>query len=149
MYNLGAAGGIDYPETESYSYDTWHCTPGQTDASEYKSVVFQMAQENLLLHWKYAYLEIHGKLVKKADGADYETGAKIAPIFNAVPHLFSNAKFTIGTRCVENVNHVGHVSSLMHYVLLPRSLSKEAGVQYMWVQDTDATASNANKGWET
>ena len=148
MYDLDAAGAIDYPETENYSYDKWHCTPGLTDASEYKSVRFQMLQENLLLHWKYAYLEVQGRLVKKADGTHYATGANIAPIFNAIPHLFANAKFTIGTRCVENINHVGHVSSLMQYVLLPRSLSKEGGIQFMWVVDTDATATNANKGWE-
>ena len=59
IYDLEAAGAIDYSETENYSYDTWHCTPGLTDASEYKSVHFQMLLENLLLHWKYAYLEIH------------------------------------------------------------------------------------------
>ena len=148
LYDIEAAGGLHYPETESYSYDTWHCTPGLTDASEYKSIRFQMVQENLLLHWKYAYLEIHGQLVDKAAGTAFTNDSKIAPIFNAVPHLFSNAKFTIGTRCVENINHVGHVSSLIHYVLYPRSLSKEAGIQHMWVQDTQNDATDKNFGFE-
>ena len=147
MYDLAAAGGIDYPETEQYQYDEWHTTPGLTDAAEFKSVRFQMVQENLLLHWKYAYLEIHGQL-KDTAGTEYTDASLIAPIFNAIPHLFSNAKFSVGTRVVENVNQVGHVSSLMHYVLYPKSLAKNAGLQHMWVPDTDATATNANKGFE-
>ena len=147
IYDLGAAGGIDYPETEQYQYDIWHTTPGLTDAAEFKSVRFQMVQENLLLHRKYAYLEIHGQL-KDTAGTVYTDDSNIAPIFNAIPHLFSNAKLTIGTRVVENINQVGHVSSLMHYVLYPRSLCKNAGLQHMWVPDTENSAAAANLGWE-
>ena len=93
MYDLDAAGAIDYPETENYSYDIWHCTPGLTDASEYKSVRFQMLQENLLLHWKYAYLEIHGRLVKRQPGLITQPGLPLPqflmqfPIFLQMPNL--------------------------------------------------------------
>ena len=147
MFDLGAAGGIDYSETEQYQFDVWHTTPGLTDAAEFKSVRFQMVQENLLLHWKYAYLEIHGRLTDNT-GTVYTDAAIIAPIFNAIPHLFSNAKFSIGTRVVESINQVGHVSSLMHYVLYPKSLAKNSGLQHMWIPDTDATSTNSNKGYE-
>ena len=147
LYDLNAAGGIDYPETERYQYDIWHTTPGLTDAAEFKSVRFQMVQQNLLLHWKYAYLEIHGRLTE-SNGTAYTDASNIAPIFNAIPYLFTNAKFSVGTRVVENVNVVGPVSSLMHYVLNPRSLSKNAGLQFMWVPDTKTTAETDNKGWE-
>ena len=98
LYDLGAAAGIDYPEIEQCQYDIRHTRPGLTDAAEFKSVRFQMVQENLLLHWKYAYLEIHGQL-KDAAGAVYMNHSNIVPIFNAIPHLFSNAKFTDVPRC--------------------------------------------------
>ena len=67
MYNFGIAGGIPYPETEKYSYDRWYTTTGLTDGSAYKTIRFNIRQDNLLLHWANSYLEMHGQLVKKAD----------------------------------------------------------------------------------
>ena len=148
IYSLEDASGIPYPQTESYQFDRWYTTVGLTDASAYKTIRFSMRQENLLLHWRYSYLEIHGQLVKKADGQPYAADSKIALIFNAIPHLFSNVKLTIGTRTVESVNEVGHVSSLMHYVLFPRSKGKCNGLQFCWVPDTDNTTAETNKGFE-
>ena len=52
------------------------------------------------------------------------------------------------SRVVENINQVGHVSSLMHYVIYPRSLCKSAGLQHIWVQDTENAVANTNLGWE-
>ena len=76
------------------------------------------------------------------------TRQKIALIFNAIPHLFSNGKLTVGTRTVENVNVIGHVSSMMHYILFPRSKGKCDGLQYLWIPDTDNTTAETNKGFE-
>ena len=148
LYDFNSAGGVDYPETEQYSFDIWHSAPGLTDASEFKSIRFQMVQENLLLHWRYAYLEIHGQLKQKTPPAAFVDTSRIALIFNAVPHLFSNAKLTIGTRVVENINQVGHVSSMLYYLLYPRALAKNGGLQHMWVPDTDNTTAATNKGFE-
>ena len=149
IYSIEDAGGIPYPETESYQFDRWFTTVGLTDASEFKSIRFSMRQENLLLHWRYSYLEIHGQLVKNvAQNTPYAKDEKIALIFNAIPHLFSNGKLTVGTRTIENVNVIGHVSSMMHYVLFPRSKGKGDGLQYLWIPDTDNTTTDANKGFE-
>ena len=52
IYSLRDAGGIPYPETESYQYERWYTTVGLTDASAFKTIRFSMRQENLLLHWR-------------------------------------------------------------------------------------------------
>ena len=147
MYSTDNAGGIPYPETEKYAYDRWFTTTGLTDGSEYKTIRFNIRQDNLYLHWTNAYLEIHGQLVKKADGAAYPTGSKITLIHNAIPHMFSNVKLTIGTQLVENVNQPGHVSSMMYDVLYPRSKGKTDGLQFLWQPDTDTTTDDTNKGF--
>ena len=49
MYALEEAGGVPYPETDKYHYS------GLTDGSAYKSVHFNVRQDNLLLHWRNAY----------------------------------------------------------------------------------------------
>ena len=147
IYSLVDAGGVPYPDTESYQYEKWFTAVGLTDTSAFKTIRFSIRQENLLLHWRYSYLEVQGQLVKE-DGKAYEADSKIALIFNAIPHMFNNAKLTIGTQTVENVNVVGHVSSMMHYVLLSRSKSKCEGLQYLWIPDTDNTTAATNKGFE-
>ena len=65
MYKLDDAGGIPYPETAKYRFDKWYTTTGLTDGNAYKTIRFNIRQDNLLLHWKNSYLEIHGQLVKK------------------------------------------------------------------------------------
>lgn len=148
MYALADAGGIPYPETEKYHYDRWYTTTGLTDGSAYKTIRCNIRQDNLLLHWRNAYLEMHGQLVKKADDQAFADGALIAFIHNAIPHMFANTKLTVGSQEVENVNHVGHVSSLIYNVIYPKSKSKNDGLQFMWVPDTDTTANeDDNKGF--
>ena len=149
MYDLSNAGGVEYNETENYSYDSWFSTPGLSDLDEYRIIRYHMNQENLLLHWKYAYLEITGQLYKKAGQmVKYTADDKISFIHNSVPHLFTNAKFTVGNKTVETVNLPGYASSLMNNVLYPRSLQKNAGLQFNWVADTTKDANSENKGWE-
>ena len=149
MYELEEAGGIAYPETDRYDYKKWYPTTGLTDASAYKSVRFNIRQDNLLLHWKNAYLELKGRIVKKTDGTAYASGSRIALIHNAIPHLFANVKLTIGNQLVENINQIGHVSSMMYDVLYPRSKGKSEGLQFMWVPDTaDSSDPEQNKGFK-
>ena len=73
-------------------------------------------------------MELHGQLVKQADGTAYVDGDLITLIHNAVPHMFSNVKLTVGNQTVENVNQVGHVSSLIYDTLYPRSKAKCEGL---------------------
>lgn len=148
MYELQHAGGLPYPETDKYYFDKWYTTTGLTDGSEYKTVRFNIREDNLLLHWTNSYLVLEGKLVKKLDGALYGNDDLITLTHNAVPHLFSNVKLTIGNKTVENVNEVGHVSSMMFDVLHPRSKGKCGGLQYAWLPDTTADAAVTNKGFE-
>ena len=149
MYDVGEAGGIPYPHTDKYHYDQWYTTSGLTDGAEYKTIRFNIRQDNLLLHWRNSYMELHGQLVKKEDGAAYVAGDLITLIHNAVPHMFSNVKLTVGNQLIENVNQVGHVSSLIYNTLYPRSKAKCEGLQFMWFPDTDSTFNPAtNKGFE-
>ena len=147
MYDLAHAGGVPYPETDKYYYETWYPTSGLTDGSEYKTIRFNIRQDNLLLHWTNSYLVLDGQMVKKANGAAYEDTHLITLIHNAVPHMFSNAKLTIGNKSVEYIQEVGHVSSMMYAVLFPRSKGKCDGLQFMWFPDTTNEAKDDNKGF--
>ena len=148
MYDLSQAGGIPYPETDKYHYDKWYTTTGLTDGSAYKTIRFNVRQDNLFLHWTNSYLELNGKLVKNADGTAYGDADLITLTHNAIPLMFSNVKLTIGNKLVENINEVGHVSSMMYNVLYPRSKAKCDGLQYMWMPDTGTAAvENTNKGF--
>ena len=149
MYDLGHAGGVPYPETDKYHYDRWYTTTGLTDGSEYKTIRFNIRQDNLLLHWTNSYLVLEGKLVKKTGGGDYANTQLISLAHNAIPHMFSNVKLTVGNRLVENVNQVGHVSSMLYDVLYPRSKGKCDGLDFMWFPDSGAgTAAATNSGFE-
>ena len=147
MYELAQAGGIPYPETDKYYYDQWYTITGLTDGGAYRTIRFNVRQDNLLLHWTNSYLELKGKLVKN-DGTRFANGDLITLTHNAIPLMFSNVKLTIGNKLVENINEVGHVSSMMYNVLYPRSKGKCDGLQFMWMPDTGATAVEAdNKGF--
>ena len=148
MYDLKSAGGVPYPETDKYHYDRWYTTAGLTDGAEYKTIRFNIRQDNLLLHWTNSYLVMHGQLVKEADGTAFANGDLITLTHNAIPHMFSNVKLTIGNQLVENINQVGYVSSMMYDVLYPRSKGKCDGLQFLWYPDTGSTAVEAdNKGF--
>ena len=147
MYELESAGGVAYPETDKYHYNKWYTTTGLTDGSAYKIVRFNIRQDNLLLHWRNSYLELKGRVVKKADGVAYDNEAAIALIHNAIPHMFSNVKLTVGGKLVENINNVGHVSSMMYDVLYPRSKGKCDRLQFMWAPDTTNGLGDDNKGF--
>jgi len=82
-------------------------------------------------------LELKGQIVQKANGNAFPDKSKITLIHNAVAHMFSNVKLTVGNQLVENINHVGHVSSMMYDVLYPRSKGKCDGLQFMWFPDMD------------
>jgi len=148
MYDLIHAGGVEYPETDKYHYNTWYPTNGLTDGNEYKAIRFNIRQDNLLLHWTNAYLVLEGQLIKKAGGTAFEDGDLITLIHNAIPHMFSNVKLSVGNRVVENINQIGHVSSMIYDVLYNRSKKNCDGLDFMWYPDTAATASEAdNKGF--
>ena len=147
MYDLDHAGGVAYPETNKYHYNKWFTTTGLTDGNEYKTIRFNIRQDNLLLHWINSYLTLEGKLVKKLGGAAYANTQLISMVHNAIPHMFSNVKLTVGNRLVENVNQIGHVSSMMYDILYPRSKGKCDGLEFMWLPDTTGTIAD-NMGFE-
>ena len=72
-----------------YQYDRF-TTTGLTDGGAYKTICFNIQQDNLLLHWVNYYLELHGQVFKKADSTADADNAQIALIHNAIPHMFAN-----------------------------------------------------------
>ena len=83
-----------------------------------------------------AFLEIDGQIVKKADGSTFPPTSVIAFIHNAIPHLFSNVKLTVGNVTVENLNHPGYMSSMLYNVIFPKSRGDTIGLDHCWVPDT-------------
>ena len=149
MYDVKDAGGIAYPHTNKYYYEKWYTTTGLTDGSAYKSIRFNMRNDSKLLHWRNSYMELHGQVVKKADGAAYADNSLITLIHNAIPHMFSIVKLSIGNQLIESVNQVGHVSSMIYNVLYPRSKAKTEGLQFMWFPDDSKSATTAeNSGFK-
>ena len=65
MYETEEAGGVPYPETDKYHYNKWFTTTGLTDGSAYKTIRFNVRQDNLLLHWRNSYLELQGQVFQK------------------------------------------------------------------------------------
>ena len=127
LFDKSLAGEIDFPEIDSYQYETWYPTSGLSDLSEYKTVRFNMAQTSLLLHWRWSYLTIKGKITVKPNVGEERALAaddKISLIHNFVPYLFSNCKLTVGNTLIEDVAHPGHVSTVLFNMLHDRSLSK-------------------------
>ena len=118
-----------------YDYSKWYTTTGMTDGAEYRAVRFDFCQDNLLLYWANAYLELKGQLVNKTGGTAYGDDDLITLIHNAIPHMFSSVKLSLGTTTVENVDNPGHVSSLIYDTLLPRSKGKCDGLQFCWFPD--------------
>ena len=152
LFDKSLAGGIDFPEIDSYQYEIWYPTSGLSDLSEYKTVRFNMAQTSLTLHWRWSYLSIKGKIRVKPDGGaerDLKDDDKIALIHNFVPYLFTNCKLTIGNTLIEDVSHPGHVSTVLFNILHDRNLAKSSGLDYFFVPDSTNTPVGAdNKGWE-
>ena len=111
-----------------------------------------MAQTLLLLHWRWAYLTIKGKITVNPTAGDERalgTGDKISLIHNFVPYLFSNCKLTVGNTLIEDVAHPGHVSTVLFNMLHDRSLSKSSGLDYFFVPDSaNAADKDTNKGLE-
>ena len=147
MFDKAQAGGITYDQTESYEYQRYFTTDGLTDTSEYKSIRFSVLQTNLFFHFRNAFLELRGRVVGD-DKKPFLDGDKISFINNPIPHFFDNAKFSIGSRVVESISEFGHVSSLIHYTLLPRSKQKCDGLEMVWVPDTDDTTADTNTGFK-
>lgn len=149
MYDLGSAGGVVYPETDKYKYSKWYTTTGMTDGAAYKTIRFDVRQDNLLLHWRNAYLELKGRVYKQAgDNVAFGNDDNIVMIHNATPHLFSSVRLSVGSKTMESVNAPGHVSSMIYNVLYGRSKSKCDGLQFMWFPDNEDSADPiANKGF--
>ena len=143
LFDKDIAGGVPYPLVEKYAYTTFYPTSGLTDMSEYKTIRFNIRQDNLHLHFCNSMIEIHGQVVKKDDGGLYGTGDKIALVHNFFPHLFQNIKISIGSVCVENINSPCMVSSLLYNVFYSRSKKKVDGLQFSWYPDVSKEADDA------
>ena len=149
LFDKDIAGGVPYPLVEKYSYTTFYPTSGLTDMSEYKTIRFNIRQDNLSLHWSNAMIQVHGQVVKKDDGLAYASGDNVALVHNFFPHLFQNIKISIGSVCVENINSPGMVSSLLYNVLYSRSKKKGDGLNFNWYPDISVEADPAkNPGFK-
>ena len=117
--------------------------------NNYSAIRFVINAKDQLYHFHNAYIEVKGKLVKKADGTAYTDKAGIAFIHNAFPYMFRNFIYKINGTVVDNIDYPGQISSMLHNVLFSSNKSYESGLQYFWYPDRALTAdSKQNKGWE-
>lgn len=68
--------------------------------------------QDLFTHPHESYLYVKGALVKSSDDSAYAATDKIALVNNAVAYLFSNVRFQIGDKTVDEINYPGFASTM-------------------------------------
>lgn len=133
IFNLNLASPPPYTECESYQYEDVYSVVGLSDNSQFTTVRFSLRDDNLLLHLRNSYIEIHGQILKTTD-KPFGTHDKIALTHNAGVHMFSDVKLSIAGQMVENVSYVGHVSTLLHSALFSK---RSNGLAFSWIPDDE------------
>ena len=133
--------------TNSYEYHKFYPTQN-SDLNNYSAIRIVINAKDQLYHLHEGYLEVKGKVVQKADSAEFPTKSGIALIHNAFPYMFRNFTYKMNGQIIESVDYPGHVSSLLHDAIFSSSKPYEGGLQFLWFPDRDTTATSVNKGWE-
>ena len=145
IFRKELANPPDFTDVASYQYQTIYPINGLSDFNQYKSVRFNLLQQNLLLHLRNGYLEISGQILKVKDSAKFTDEDKISLCHNAACFMFSEASLAISGQIVENVSFLGHASTMLHSALFSE---RADGLSYSWVPDYDK-ADTTSKGFVT
>jgi len=85
-----------------------------------------------------AYIQLTGKVVKSANGANYNAGTNIALVNNGLMHLFSQATYKIDNQSVEMINNPGDATLVTSLVDYSNDYVDMMGEQLMIVKDVGA-----------
>ncbi|MEO1918070.1 MAG: hypothetical protein ABGX53_06905 [Candidatus Thioglobus sp.] len=131
----------------SYEYDEYNPIIG----THFNSAgVINITIENFdqFIHPHKSGLLIQGKLVKKADKSAYGDNDLIALVNNALPHLFSNIRYSLGGKEIESINNPGQASTMFNILTRSSDFAQGIGMAECWTPDSSVgTAAAANMGF--
>ena len=127
---------FDYREYQSQSPSNLN-TVGEIDIVIQNQDIFALPSKS--------YLLIEGRLV--STGNEYAADAKVALINNAIPYMFSQIRYHINDRAIEDINSPGQATTIKGLLTYGNDFAK--GLNMCWLKDTSAAAAETNKGFES
>ena len=91
-----------------------------------------------------SYLIIKGELMRANNNTPYNADREVALVNNAMMYLFSEIKYTIGGKIMEQISNPGQISTMLAYLTQPDDYNSNAGLKSCWSKDTTNNA-NSNK----
>ena len=134
-YNLFDAALIDN-STESYEYIEYR--ENNVTVKDLDSYQLSSSDLNTWLLPHQSYLHVKGKILKE-DGTAI-TANDIVTIENNGFNLFKNARYEIGDKEIESIQHVGVMTTILNLVEFSHDYSKTCASNMFWHVDTSEHA---------
>ena len=92
-----------------------------------------------------AVLEVRGRLVKQADGSDYNDDDAIT-LVNGGWSLFKSIQFQVNNQIVEDINlHLPQASTILNLVQFSDDYGRSTATNMLWYRDTASGSSSGNE----
>ena len=131
---------------ESYEYTEYLPTSG-SNLNIPGTITIHIESQNEFYHPRRCFLLVEGELVQ-ADAKRYTAASDIGLCNNGIMHLFSNAKYEIAGREIENVNNPAIAGVLMGAAKYPFGYSAGGGLMQCWAPNTADSQVIGTKGYE-
>src|ERR1044072_9292164 len=121
---------------ESFQYQDY--TPqSQDNLDQYGRVIqIDINATDTYIKISDSYLVIKGQLVRADNNNRYAADAEITFVNNAMMYLFSQIKYIIGGKTMEQISDPGQITSMVAYLTLPDDYNSNAGLMSCWSKDT-------------
>ena len=121
---------------ESFQYQDY--TPqSQDNLDQYGRVIqIDINATDTYIKISDSYLVIKGQLVRADNNNRYAADAEITLVNNAMMYLFSQIKYTMGGKTMEQISDPGQITSILAYLTLPDDYNSNAGLMSCWSKDT-------------
>jgi len=124
---------------ESYQVREYRPQMGQSQLNDNSEISIRIErQEDYLLPHK-AYLAVEGQLLK-ADDTLYADADIVALTHNAIMHLFSEARYSVGGTLLETINNLGQSTTMVNLLLDSADYDSTVGLGACSLKDTATNA---------
>ena len=123
---------------------------GSTNINNSGEIRIIISTKDTITHPHESYLLIEGRLTKaEGEGNDafYKDTDKVTLANNGLMYLFSNIKYELSDKEIENVNYVGQATSMLGLLKYSRGYAKAQGLNQLWCKDTEDTLTDTNQGF--
>ena len=102
--------------------------------------------KDIITHPYDSYLLIEGRLTKATDdNASYANTDKVTLANNGLMYLFSNIKYELSDKEIENINYVGQATTMLGLLKYSRGYAKTQGLNQLWYKDTTDELTDTNQ----